>query len=152
MVRTRSSVQSRLSAPESKQGQFRQENFRGAEAPHRGMRISARFARVEGEFEPKIFWREIFLEGVISFAISSRREASFIHSRVGSIHAEGVRRSRSIFSSSDFFSDMKRTTSREIVVALNILGDIDIGKAGRLRDSSATRSRNPDELTPMRFV
>src|SRR3990167_3200159 len=67
---------------------------------------ASRFFRVR--FEPKIFWREIFLEGrSFVFAISSSIKASFIHSRVGSIHADGRRKRRCIFSSTDFLSDIK---------------------------------------------
>src|SRR3989339_1257452 len=67
---------------------------------------ASRFFRVR--FEPKIFWREIFLEGrSFVLAISSSIKASFIHSLVGSIHIEGVRRSREICSSTDFFSDIR---------------------------------------------
>src|SRR3989338_11185373 len=66
---------------------------------------ASRVCRVR--FEPKFFWREIFLEGrSFVFAISSSIKASFIHSRVGSIHAEGVCKSRAIFSSADFLSDI----------------------------------------------
>ena len=71
----------------------------------KGLPTASRFFRVR--FEPKIFWREIFLEGrSFVFAISSSVTASFIHSRVGSIHAEGVRKRRPICSSIDFLSDI----------------------------------------------
>ena len=42
-------------------------------------------------FEPKIFWREVFLAFRSSLvAISVSNDASFIHSRIGSSHAAGV--------------------------------------------------------------
>ena len=73
----------------------------------KGWANASRFFRVR--FEPKIFWREIFLEGrSFVLAISSSIKASFTHSRVGSIHIEGVRKTLPIFSSIDFFSDINK--------------------------------------------
>src|SRR3989344_4238516 len=58
-------------------------------------------------FEPKIFWREDFLEGRSSpFAISSSVEASFIHSRIGSSHGLPPLCDLARISSTDLFSDI----------------------------------------------
>ena len=79
---------------------------RGSAQGFKPFPTASRFLRVR--FEPKIFWREIFLEGrSFVFAISSSVKASFIHPRVGSIHADGLRKRRCICSSTDFLSDIK---------------------------------------------
>src|SRR3989344_4442089 len=58
-------------------------------------------------FEPKIFWREDFLEGrSLDCAASSNNEASFSHARMGSSQTAALRSSSRIRSCADFFVDI----------------------------------------------
>src|SRR3989338_8884029 len=68
---------------------------------------SSTFLFCKVRFEPKIFWRDDFLEGRSSFfATSSSNEASFIRSRIGSSHGIPPLCDLAITSSTDFFSDI----------------------------------------------
>src|SRR3989344_1745514 len=59
-------------------------------------------------FEPKIFWREDFLEGMSSdCAASSSNEASFTHARMGSSQCPAFASRRAHCSSADFFSSTR---------------------------------------------